>query len=206
VHYEQAVRQHFGDDTPNRLRIYYNEHAAHLPGSKQPKGDIPVVTTRLIDFQGIVEQAVRDLIDWVEIGKEPPASSTYSVGPDLAVTVPADATRGGLQPVAAATANGGVRAEVSVGEEVSFEVNAATPPGTGTIIAVAWDWDGTGAFAFHHGEVDGRADKVRLSVSHCYDEPGTYMATARVTSHRQGDLNAAVRRCDNLTRVRVVVH
>jgi hypothetical protein len=206
VHYERAAREHFGDDTPNRLRIFYNEHAAHLPGSAQPAGEPPVVTTSLIDFPGTVEQAVRDLIDWVEFGKEPPANSQYEVGPDLEVRVPASATgRGGIQPVVRASANGAMNADVEVGAEVTFVVDAATPPGAGTIIAASWDWDGTGAFGFRHDDVDGTKAAVLLESRHSYAEPGTYFATVRVTSHRDGDVHARQRRCDNLARVRINV-
>lgn len=206
VHYKNQARAHFGDGVAQRLRIYYNENAAHLPGSAQPKGAPPVITTRLIDFPGIVGQAVRDLIDWVEFGKEPPQNSNYHVSPDLAVTVPAAASqRGGIQPVVSATANGKTRAEIRAGDEVIFEFDAETPPGTGTIIAAAWDFDGTGSFPFAHDEIDGSAAKVSLQTSHRYDRPGTYFATVRVTSHREGDVEAHLRRCDNLARVRVVV-
>jgi hypothetical protein len=205
VHYEQAAREHFGDDTPNRLRVYYNESAAHLPGSAQPTGERPVITTRLIDFPGSVEQAVRDLIDWVEFGKEPPASSRYEVSPDLAVTVPLSATdRGGIQPVVHASANGAVSAEVAVGEDVVFVIDAEVPPGTGTLISATWDWDGSGAFPFRH-DVDGSQTKVTLESRHSYVEPGTYFATARVASHRDGAVDALHRRCHNLARVRINV-
>jgi hypothetical protein len=205
VHYEKAAREHFGGDISGRLRIYYNENAAHLPGSAQPKGGPPVIITRLIEFPGIIEQALRDLIDWVESGKEPPASSSYQVSRDLAVTIPAAAAaRGGIQPAVTASANGNARADVMVDGEVVFEVQAETPPGTGTIVQVAWDWDGTGKFPFRH-EVDGAASKVQLRTTHRYSVPGTYFATVRVASHRDGDVAARHRRCENLARVRVVV-
>jgi hypothetical protein len=205
VHYEHAARGHFGDDTPNRLRIYFNECAAHLPGSAQPAGEPPVITTRLIDFPGTVEQAVRDLIDWVEFGKEPPASSRYEVSPDLAVTVPASATdRGGIQPVVRASANGTASAQVKVGEDVVFVINAEVPPETGALVSATWDWDGSGAFPFRH-DLDGTQATVTLESRHSYPEPGTYFATARVTSHRDGAVDAPHRRCDNLARVRISV-
>lgn len=206
VYYERSARPHLGRELDNRFRVYYNERAAHLPGSKQPKGNAPVTTTRLIDFQGIVEQAVRDLIDWVEQDREPPVGSAYHLGPDLGVTVPAAATeRGGIQPVVSATVNGAARAEIKAGDEVEFEVLAQTPPDTGGIIAVSWDWYGTGEFAFGHDDVDGKDSSLRRTVRHRYSEPGTYFATVRVTAHRDGDPNARFRRCDNLARVRVVV-
>ena len=47
--------------------------------------------------------------------------------------------------------------------------------------------------------------ELTLTTSHTYDKPGVYFATARVTSHRQGDLNATDRLVRNLASARIVV-
>ena len=104
----------------------------------------------------------------------------------------------------AVTANGGDLAEVGVGEPVTLEVHAEAPPAGGTIISVEWDFDWRGSFPFSH-EVDGTSATVVLSTTHAYDQPGTYFATARVASHREGDVGAAHRRLQNLASARVVV-
>jgi hypothetical protein len=41
--------------------------------------------------------------------------------------------------------------------------------------------------------------------THTYDAPGTYFATARVCSNREGDVNGEFRRLPNLSSVRIVV-
>jgi hypothetical protein len=206
VHYERLARSHYGDDLDDRLRIYYNERAAHVPASHQPQGGAPVVTTRLIDFEGIVEQAVQDLIHWIEDGTDPPASSMFEVGQDLAIAVPPRARqRGGLQPSVLVTVGGHDHVEVARGEQVTFVAVAETPARGGTIVAARWDWDGTGTFPFEQDGIDGTRAELTFEATHAYLQPGTYYATCRVTSHRDGDVHAIVRRCDNLGRVRVVV-
>ena len=42
---------------------------------------------------------------------------------------------------AVATANGAARADVAVGDEVTFVVEAEAAPGSGAIVEVAWDCD-----------------------------------------------------------------
>jgi hypothetical protein len=46
---------------------------------------------------------------------------------------------------------------------------------------------------------------VTLTTTHTYEAPGTYFATALVTSHREGDVSAQHRRLQNLASARVLV-
>ena len=46
---------------------------------------------------------------------------------------------------------------------------------------------------------------VRLSTTHTYDTPGTYFATARVCSNREGKVDTQFRRLPNLASARIVV-
>ena len=103
-----------------------------------------------------------------------------------------------------ATVNGGPKAEVKTGESVELNVEAEVPPNAGTIVSVEWDLDGWGSFPFRH-DVDGSATSVNLSTTHSYDRPGTYFATARVLSHREGKVDAEFRLIPNLASVRIVV-
>jgi hypothetical protein len=89
---------------------------------------------------------------------------------------------------------------------VAFAVEAEVPPNAGTIIAAEWDFDGTGHWPLKLGNIDGRSSRISLNVTHRFDKPGTYFPSARVTSHREGDVNAVHRRQINLARVRVVVN
>ena len=102
----------------------------------------------------------------------------------------------------AVTANGDVRAEVSVGDAVHFIGTAEQPPGTGAIVAAEWDFTGTGAF--ERCEVDGTAETLTVAATHTYTEPGTYFASFRVGSHRDGR-NGKPPFARNNARVRVIV-
>ena len=155
---------------------------------------------------GHSNRRLRDLMEWVENGTEPPAETGYTLDADQRLTLaPAAAERGGVQPVVHASANGSVRADVAVGEPVTLAVEADAPAGGGTIIGVEWDFDGTGAFPFSPDGVDGSRASVRLETTHAFDTPGTYYPSVRVTAHRDGDVDAAHCRLVNLGRVRVVV-
>ena len=79
------------------------------------------------------------------------------------------------------------------------------PPGAGTIIEVAWDFDGSGTYPYQDKSIDGTQSKLTSSVSHRFDVAGTYFPSAKVTSHRHGEIGATTRRVENLARVRVVV-
>jgi hypothetical protein len=101
-------------------------------------------------------------------------------------------------------AEGALRTEAKVGDEVTLLVEAEVPAGAGTIIGVKWDFDGSGTYPFAH-DVDGTGSKVRLSTSHTFDRAGTYFVTALVESHRDGDVKAIARRIPNVASARVVV-
>jgi hypothetical protein len=100
--------------------------------------------------------------------------------------------------------NGSPRADVKVNAPVTLELEAATPPAGGTIIAVEWSLDGSGEFTAEPG-IDGRERALKLSKTHRYAKPGVYFATARITSHRDGDVGAQSRRLLNVASARVVV-
>ena len=112
-----------------------------------PRIDLhPDRSTRIVNYHGVLEQALRDLAAWVEHGIAPPPSTAYVLD-DGQIHLPATAVaRRGIQPVVNLTANGGDRAEVAVGEPVRFSALVEVPPGTGTIVAAEWDFEGRGDF------------------------------------------------------------
>jgi hypothetical protein len=187
-----------------RFRIRWTENAEHGPIPMLPSVLGRAPNTWLIDYVPVIEQSLKDLFDWVERGIAP-VGTNYSYA-DSRVTLPATAAeRGGIQPVVRVTANGATRAEVRVGEAIDLQVVAEVPPGAGTIIAVEWDFDGSGTFAFQHPQTDTTAAMVDLHTTHAYDRPGTYFATCLVHSHRDGDVHATARRVPNLAQARIVV-
>jgi hypothetical protein len=206
IAFRRTVEEHHGDALGDHYRLWFNEHAAHLPASFNPPGPPPVATTRLVDYGGSLEQALRDLMAWVEDGTDPPQESGYVLDDDQRLTLATRASeRGGVQPVVRAVANGAVRADVTAGSSVTLTVDAEAPPGGGTIIGVEWDFDGTGSYPFAHDDVDGSQPALHLETTHRYDEAGTYFPCVRVTAHRDGDVTAPHCRLVNLGRVRVVV-
>jgi hypothetical protein len=203
--YHRAVEQAQGEDgVRERFRIRWNEYAEHGPYDMVPPEPNRAASTRLIDFRGITEQSLIDLVDWVEHGVEP-AGTSYDYRGGQVLLPPSAGERGGIQPVATVDANGGSRADVGVGETVTLEVRAEVPPGAGRIVDVEWDFDGSGTYPFRHDAIDGTATEVKLSTTRAYDRPGTYFATARVTSHRRGDVTAEHCRIETIGQARVVV-
>jgi hypothetical protein len=160
--------------------------------------------SRFTGFEGVNAQALRDLVRWVEDDVSPPAGTAYHFTDSSGLVLPARAeARGGIQPVVTASANGGARADVKVGEKVQFEGSGELPIGTGSIVWARWDFEGTGDESFEN-EVDGLSPGVTGQATHTYTEPGTYFAGFRVGAHREGkDGHGAA--AENLARVRVVV-
>jgi len=201
--YQGAVLLAQGAAGAENFRIQWTENAEHIPPTYLPNSSRRATATWLIDYFPVIEQGLADLIQWVEEGVAPPGTAFEYV--DGRVKLPTSATeRGGVQPVVAVSANGEIRAEVKAGEPVRLEVIAEVPPNAGTIISAEWDFDGWGSFPFHH-DLDGSDTSVRLSTTHSYDAPGTYFATARVCSNREGKVDSQFRRLPNLASARIVV-
>jgi hypothetical protein len=167
----------------------------------------PVPTARVIDYMGCIEQGVAHLFDWVENGVEPPESTPYRrVDEDWVVTPDGAAARSGIQPSLVASADGAKRVDVEAGAEVALAVAAQMPPRAGTIVSAVWDVDGSGAYPYAASDIDGTATELHWSITHHFDEPGTYFPVVKVRSHRSGRLDVPARSVENLARVRIVVH
>jgi len=196
--YRSRVEQHFGAKTDDHFRLWYTDHALH--------GDEPVLedVTRVVSYQGVLQQALRDLAAWVERDIPPPMSTAYKID-DGQVIVPASAAqRLGIQPVVTLTANKHVRADVEVGQSVTFTGTITVPPGAGSVVAAQWDFDGTGTFATS-SPVPKHKATVTVNITHRFDKTGTYFPALRGISQRQDDVSTPYARIQNLGRVRVVV-
>ncbi len=189
------------------FRLYYNERTMHGPVAE-------IKNTQVIHYGGILRQALLDMKAWIQEGKEPQATSSYTYD-DGQIYVPADAKdRRGMQQTICFTANGGERAEVKCGEPVQFELLAMIPGGVGEITSVEVQWDDTriildpNAFPekvpFEKTEKDG-LHGATASLTHSYDEPGTHFASVLVKSQRSGDADEVYTQICNIARVRVVV-
>jgi hypothetical protein len=120
------------------------------------------------------------------------------------VIVPAQAAeRRSIQPVVALTVNGGKRADIKVGESLTFSGIVEVPPEAGSVVLAEWDFDGSGAYAERSQITPSR--QVNVSMRHTFIKPGTYFPALRVASHRSGDQRTFYALVQNLDRVRVVV-
>ncbi len=181
------------------FRLYYVEHSDHIGVVSGAR------STHLVNYEGALQQILRDLAAWVERGVEPPAATSYRIV-DSQVVVPQPAEqRRGFQAVVDLKANGRVRAAISSGESVTFSAKIEMPPGTGKIVAAEWDFDGQGTYpqATDAGQLG--KSKVQLQIMHTFTKPGTYFPALRVASQRDGDVTTPFARVQNLGRVRVVV-
>jgi hypothetical protein len=205
--YRSRVMEAQGLRFEDNFRLYFVDHAMHTSQSAQPNDPRPVVTTRTVNYTSVLHQALRDLSDWVEKGLVPPPSTVYKIEDGQVVVPLTAAERKGVQPVVTLTANGGVWAEVAVGETVEFVGVIEVPPGTGTIVGAEWDFEGAGDFpvAEKFDFSNNSFSRMTVKTIYAYSQPGTYFPVLRGSSHRHGDIKTKFARIANIDRVRVVV-
>ncbi|MGW5382189.1 hypothetical protein [Nocardia sp. NPDC003963] len=195
--YAGRVRDHFGPATDDHFRLWYVDHALH--GDEERQED----PTRTVSYLGVLHRALRALSSWVESGRAPADSTRYTVD-DGQVVLPARAAeRRGVQPVVELTADGTDRAEIAAGDSGRLAAVAEAPPGTGPVVALHWDFDGTGDFTDSAELAPGTI--VTAAVDHVFTEPGTHFVTVRASTRPDGEETTSYARIDNLTRVRIVV-
>jgi hypothetical protein len=159
--YRNQVQSALGATFQHNYRLYFNEHADH--GMGPPAED---QKHRVVDITGHYNQLLQDLSAWVEKGFKPPRGTRYTVE-DGQVDIPSTASqRAGIQPVVSLTIRGGNRSKASVGEKAVFSLKAEAPRGTGSIVSVEWDVNGTGDFV--EVDVDRRSPKVATTMSHLF--------------------------------------
>lgn len=202
--YRSKVEVNLGDRLDDRFRLWYVERAIHEDTEKQEDPN------RTVSYLGIVYQALLDLSAWVEKGVRPPDSTSYRIQDGQVMVPNAADLRKGVQPVVRLTANGGLRADIAVGQSVNLSAIIDVPRGAGKIISAEWDFDGTGKFALKQGIKQAGANttenQVKLSTVHAFSKPGTYYVALRATSQRDAETPFASFTCiHNLGRVRVVV-
>jgi hypothetical protein len=206
--YRRRVRAALGDRADDQYRVWFTEHAMHGdPTAALPMDVRPARTTQIVGYRGVLEQALRDVAAWAERGVAPPPSTHYE-NLDGQISLPAGAAeRRGVQPVVLLTANGGVRADVAVGERVAFSARVEVPPGAGVVVGAEWDFEGDGDYPVVEPltNEDLSSSSLTLRQEHAFTRAGTYFPALRATSHRLGQGDDPHGRIMNLGRVRVVV-
>jgi hypothetical protein len=194
--YKNQVRRAKGS-LRDHYRLYYSDNADHAMGKiKAP------YTSRTVDFTGLYQQHLRDLMAWVENNVNPPTPTNYTVV-EGQVEVPSSASaRKGIQPVVELLVDDSKRTQVAPGEYKEFHVNVQVPDGIGQIVALEWDPLGTGEYIKKDIEMGPGID---LRFSYAYRKPGVYFAGIRAASHRDGNTETEIGLAWNLDRVRVVV-
>jgi hypothetical protein len=193
--YSARVRESLGKRYDDSFRLWYNDNADHItPGPR---------TVRLVQYDGIVQQALRDVSAWAERGVKPAKSTRYDVI-DAQIKVPENtAARKGIQPIVDLTVDGAKRIDVNAGQTVTFEAKIQVPSGAGKIVGTEWDFTGTGNFT--SSNFGKPRQTVKVSATFTYTKPGTYFPALRATSQREGDTGTSFAKVQNLGRVRVIV-
>ncbi len=199
--YRSRVAEKTGDEE-SWFRLYYNDNCIHGDSGPEHLED----NQHMVDYLGILHQALVDVAAWVEKGIEPAPTTRYTIT-DGQISVPDAADdRQGLQPVVHALANGEKAIHASVGEEVVFHAHAAAPNGTGIITEIAWDFEKTGVFqSVPFSPEDGTGVAAKAEAVHKFSAPGTYFPVVRCQAQRQGSREDIFTQCRNLDRVRVIV-
>jgi hypothetical protein len=200
--YRQRVKEHLGEKEQEQFRLWYIDRAFHGDTAKTAD-HLHVVT-----YIGALHQALLDLAAWVERGIAPPETTSYTVSGGQLSVPPTAKERRGIQPVIQLKANGAEKAEVSVGQPVSFSASVEVPPGAGKLIAAEWSFEGETDYpvkGIFTGMSEDGASATVLAV-HRFYAGGVYFPVLRVTSNRTGDTGDIFTQVRNLSRVRVVVN
>ncbi len=210
--FRHAVENNLGDGTDDNFRLWYTERALHGDGEGS-LGD----QTQAVSYNGVVQQALLDISNWVEKGITPAATTGYTIEQNAQVVLADNAAdRHGIQPVVHATiADGqeGLYAEgkaikTKAGQAIKIDVTATVPEGMGKVVKAEWSTDGNSYTATTDLQADGvySADGSSVTFSHevTYDTPGTYFVAVRVCSQREGKPSQFTN-IFNIDRVRIVV-
>lgn len=202
--YHDRVKENLGDQTDNYFRLWYTDHAIHGDASGQL--DDP---TRVVSYLGVLQQALRDLSQWVEKGVEPTSSNKYQIQ-DGQVIIPEKAQeRHGIQASVEAKVNGKEQETIQKGVRLNFSGKVELPQSTGKLVYSAWDFDGSGEFKnivdLSQARISENGTLVEFSISHQFDQAGTYYPSLRIATQREGDSSTPFARIQNIDRVKVIV-
>ncbi|MBQ9643136.1 MAG: hypothetical protein IJV26_03745, partial [Lachnospiraceae bacterium] len=204
--YRHTVRTAQGSE--ENFRVYYNQRCMH--------GDIMEIGNNMVvNYVGVLHQAILDMADWLQEGKEPLQSTRYERVGGQIVEEADPAKRCGMQAGITLTVNGAKCARVKAGGEFVLRAEVTVPENAGEVTGIRYDfndnWTYPGAKdifpvegSFTRTQKDGISGAVSEMV-HSFEKPGTYFVSARVSSQRNGDEKDLFTQILNLDRVRVIV-
>ena len=204
--YRDTVRAAKGSE--DDFRVYYNQRCMH--------GDLEILENNMVvNYVGVLHQAILDMADWLQKGIEPLTSTKYVREGGHIIEEADPAKRCGLQAGISLTVDGKKCAHVKAGEPFTVKAVMTVPENAGDITSICYgfedDWNlpGNGNCfpvegTFTRTEKEG-IHGAESEVTHTFDAPGTYFVSARITSNRRGDASDLFTQMKNLDRVRIVV-
>lgn len=202
--YRARVEATQGAQFDDKYRLYYVDHAMHTSRDYSQDTLHPATQTRIISYQGVLQQALRDLVLWVEKGVAPPPSTRYKVRDGQVVLPATSAERKGIQPLVSLRVNNDLRVDARVGEELTFRGEADVPSGAGVLVAAEWDFEGEGDYPVKSAAA-APAEHLVIEERYTFSKAGTYFPVLKVAASRDGRDDSPYARPENIARVRVVV-
>lgn len=145
--YRGRVRKNLGGNDESQFRIYMVDKAMHTSAQEPTANETrPVESTKIDNYTPVIQQALRDVVAWVEKGEAPPPGTNYMVSDGQVVVPPTAAERKGTQPIVNFLVGGKSRTDVKTGQEVQFSGRVAIPPGRGRVVDAIVDFEGDGTF------------------------------------------------------------
>ncbi|KAF2663215.1 hypothetical protein BT63DRAFT_380457 [Microthyrium microscopicum] len=202
--YRTAVLMNQGEKADEHFRLWVVDKAMHTSPDQPKKNDPkPAENTRIVSYTPVIQQALRDLVLWVEKGVTPPPNSNYTVN-DGQVLLPATAAeRLSVQPVVNLKVNGKDRADVAVGQPVEFIGTVEVPPPTGTITTTKFDFEGDGTFPVTVAFEKTGYYTAQVKTTYKFAKAGTYFPALMGIAQR--NTTSQFGKVANLGRVRIVV-
>jgi hypothetical protein len=211
--YRRQVQKYLGPKTDDQFRLWMIDHAMHTsPSNRREANETQAENTRIVSYVPAIQQALRDVSLWAELGVPPLPTTEYKVVDGQVILPKTAAERKSIQPVARLTANGKIRADVKVGEAVDFTATIEVPPGAGRVVSMEFDFEGSGEYLVTiplQSSTGQTSASARLLYS--FSQPGTYFPAVRGASQqdlrfmRSGNSSSPFGKIQNLDRVRVVV-
>jgi len=205
--YRGKVRESKGSE--DEFRIYYMQRCMH--------GDVAYLGNNMVvNYKAALLQALLDMADWLQLGKEPAKSTVYQRIGSQIIEEADPAKRCGMQPAVKLTANFQKSLKVEPGEEFMLIAEMTVPDNCGEITSVRYDFNDSWSYpappenlfpvvgSFMRTNNNGVLGATS-AITHKFDEPGTYFVSVRITAQRNGDMNDPFTQIQNLDRVRIIV-